>query len=59
MLPIIGCASFVSCLETHEGLQNPMRLRQRSLVQLNASGSLEPFAILWITCPTCVLVVRK
>ena len=22
MLPIIGCASFVSCLETHEGLQH-------------------------------------
>ena len=21
MLPIIGCAGFVSCLETHEGLQ--------------------------------------
>ena len=41
------------------GLKNPMRLHQLSPVQLNASGSLVQSVTLWITCRTCVLVVRK
>ena len=40
-------------------LKNPIRLHQLSPVQLSASGSLVPFAILWTTCLNCVLVVRK
>ena len=39
--------------------ENPMRLHQLSPVQPNARGSLVLFVTLWITCLTCVLVVRK
>ena len=39
--------------------ETPIRLHQLSLVQPNATDSLVQSVTLWITCPTCVLVVRK
>ena len=41
------------------GLKNPIRLHQLSPVQLYARDSRVLSVILWITCLTCALVVRK
>ena len=41
------------------GLKTPIRLLLHGPDQRNARGFHVPFAILWITCLICVLVVRK
>ena len=41
------------------GLKNPVRLLLHGPGQQIARGFQAPFAIPWITCLTCVLVVRK